>query len=151
MRLRAVSRRKSGGASRNRLSLAVGLCIVLYIWIVSCYAQSEQSFSMSHPGRALARGLRTDHFFLIRTIRRAGTGNLWQNPFASLTLVAMNIGRNPSKIHVPHTEDEGCNIVGILEQLDPDCDTQGKPIALVLSRFSLDRLSGVGTKCIFVP
>lgn len=45
----------------------------------------------------------------------------------------MSGGRKSSKIYIPHTEDEGCNIVGILEQLDADDDTQGRPIALVQS------------------
>ena len=43
----------------------------------------------------------------------------------------MSGGRKSSKIYIPHTEDEGCNIVGILEQLDTDGDTQGRSIALV--------------------
>jgi len=38
----------------------------------------------------------------------------------------------PSKIYIPHTEDEGCNIVGIQEQLDASSNTQGRPIALFL-------------------
>jgi len=43
----------------------------------------------------------------------------------------MNGSRKSSKISIPHTEVEGCNIVGILEQLDADGDTRGRPIALV--------------------
>jgi len=49
----------------------------------------------------------------------------------------MSGGRKSSKVYIPHTEDEGCNIVGILEQLDADGDTQGRPIALVQSSSSL--------------
>ncbi|KAF9648272.1 ectomycorrhiza-regulated esterase [Thelephora ganbajun] len=44
----------------------------------------------------------------------------------------MSGDRKSSKIYIPHTKDEGCNIVGILEQLDPDGDTRGRPIALLL-------------------
>ena len=56
----------------------------------------------------------------------------------------MNSDRKSSKIYVPHTEVEGCNIVGILEQLDGDGDTRGRPIALVQSSSSL--MVRVGTK-----
>lgn len=43
----------------------------------------------------------------------------------------MSGGRKSTKIYIPHTEEEGCNVVGILEQLDPD-NTRGRPIALFL-------------------
>jgi len=46
---------------------------------------------------------------------------------------SMGGSRKSSKIYIPHTVDEGCNIVGILEQLGSDGDTQGRPIALVQS------------------
>ena len=52
----------------------------------------------------------------------------------------MSAGRKTSKIYIPHTEDEGCNIVGILEQLDADSNTRGRPIALVQSSSSLYRV-----------
>lgn len=52
----------------------------------------------------------------------------------------MSVGRKSSKIYVPHTEDEGCNIAGILEQLDADGDTHGRPIALVQSNPPLYRM-----------
>ena len=45
----------------------------------------------------------------------------------------MSNGRKTSKISIPHTEVVGCSLVGILEQLDPNGDTQGRPIALVQS------------------
>lgn len=45
----------------------------------------------------------------------------------------MSGGRKSSKIYIPHIKDEGCKIVGILEQLDADGDTQARPIALVES------------------
>ena len=51
------------------------------------------------------------------------------------TTTAMSDGRKSSKLYIPHTEDEGCNIVGVLEQLGGGGggDTQGRPIALVRS------------------
>ena len=60
---------------------------------------------------------------------------------------AMSDDRKPSKIYIPHTEDEGCNIVGILEQLDASGDTRGRPIALVKSSSHL--LPGFVTKRTF--
>jgi hypothetical protein len=45
----------------------------------------------------------------------------------------MSDDRKSSKIYIPHTKDEGCNIAGILEQLDAGGDTRGRPIALVHS------------------
>jgi hypothetical protein len=47
--------------------------------------------------------------------------------------ITMNGGRKSSKVYIPHTEDAGCNIAGILEQFDAGGDTQGRPIALVQS------------------
>ncbi|EPQ54786.1 ectomycorrhiza-regulated esterase [Gloeophyllum trabeum ATCC 11539] len=38
----------------------------------------------------------------------------------------------PKKIHIPHTEVEGCSITGVLQQWQPDQPTQGKSIALIL-------------------
>ena len=49
----------------------------------------------------------------------------------TVTIAAMSDDRKSSKIYIPHTGDEGCNIVGILEQLEAGGDTQGRPIALV--------------------
>ena len=63
------------------------------------------------------------------------------------TIVSMNGNRKSSKIFIPHTEVEGCNIVGILEQLDADDDTRGRPIAFVQSSFSLT--VWVETECTF--
>ena len=54
----------------------------------------------------------------------------------------MSDDRKPSKIYIPHTKDEGCNIVGILEQVYAGSDTQDKPIALV--RLGSHFLSGYG-------
>jgi len=59
------------------------------------------------------------------------------NPVCPAIIVAMSSGRKSSKIYIPHTEDEGCNIAGILEQLDADGDTHARPIALVQSSSSL--------------
>ena len=50
-------------------------------------------------------------------------------------VAAMRDGRKSSKIYIPHSQDEGCNIVGILEQLDAGGDTRGRPIALVRCSF----------------
>lgn len=39
--------------------------------------------------------------------------------------------KRTTKISIPHTLEEGCSLVGVLEQVDPDEPTQGRKIALV--------------------
>ncbi|KAF9046375.1 ectomycorrhiza-regulated esterase [Panaeolus papilionaceus] len=40
--------------------------------------------------------------------------------------------RLSTKLFIPHPQEQGCNIVGILEQLTPSQPTQGRKIALIL-------------------
>lgn len=35
-----------------------------------------------------------------------------------------------TKVSIPHTEEEGINIAGVLEQWEPNADTKGRRIAL---------------------
>jgi len=71
------------------------------------------------------------------------------DPFCSAAIVAMSAGRKSSKIYIPHTEDEGCNIAGILEQLEAVGDTHGRPIALVQSNPSLIVCAGLSDTSAF--
>jgi hypothetical protein len=41
--------------------------------------------------------------------------------------------RTSSKIFISHTEEEGVNLSGVLERLEPNEDTNGRRIALVSS------------------
>ena len=78
---------------------------------------------------------RTDHSsILIRANRLAPESG---DPVYPAVIITMSAGRKSSKIYIPHTEDEDCNIAGILEQLETEGNTHGRPIALVQSNPSL--------------
>lgn len=44
----------------------------------------------------------------------------------------METSRKSTKIFIPHTYEQDINIVGMLEQVEPDKDTRGRKIALIL-------------------
>ncbi|KAH7919474.1 hypothetical protein BV22DRAFT_1075205 [Leucogyrophana mollusca] len=43
--------------------------------------------------------------------------------------------RKSSKLYISHPNEEGCQLVGVLEQISPEEPTNGRKIALVSSLF----------------